>query len=311
MAQRHLKKSSRRKQKIYKMKGCSKKICRNKSYLGGSADINLAYTGSKTPSVPNPFLAYTGNGGANSNAADKTLPNTGPFLNKGSLGTPFLNPTNAQKGGNCNCGLPMVGGGGMLDDGDYSYQGRVIGTYIGDFLYNENNDVLHMFKNQNGIITHLTPEDEKDLKKVTSDKEIMVGGNPGIPYPNGLVGAPWTATGGWPGVDGIQGGRNYIAPNTYKTDVQTAMISTGANPPFSVGGRKGVKKNATRKRSQKGGTSTNFLAQDLINLGRQFNYGIGSAYNTLTGYSAPTNPLPWKGQLPNTPNLSTFRATAL
>ena len=244
MAKRHLKKSSRRKQKIYKMKGCSKKNWKNKSYLGGSADINLAYTGSKTPSVPNPFLAYTGKGGRNINAADKTVPNTGP-LNRG-LGTPFLNPTNAQKGGNCNCGLPMV------------------------------------------------------------------GGNPGIPYPNGLVGAPWTpSTAGWPGVDGVQGGRNYIAPNLYKTDVQTAMISTGANPPFSIGGRKSVKKNGTRKRSQKGGTDTNFLAQDLINLGRQFNYGLGSAYNALTGYSAPTNPMPWKGQLPNTPNLSTFRATAL
>jgi hypothetical protein len=310
MAKRHLKKSSRRKQKIYKMKGCSKKNWKNKSYLGGSADINLAYTGSKTPSVPNPFLAYTGKGGRNINAADKTLPNTGP-LNQG-LGTPFLNPINPQKGGNCNCGVPMVGGGGMLDDGDYLYQGREIGTYIGNYNYNELNDVFYMFKNKEGGITHLRPEDTKDLKKVTSDEKNMVGGNPGIPYPNGLVGAPWTPSpAGWPGVDGVQGGRNYIAPNLYKTDVQTAMISTGANPPFSIGGRKCVKKNATRKRSQKGGTATNFLAQDLINLGRQFNYGLGSAYNALTGYSAPTNPMPWKGQLPNTPNLSTFRATAL
>ena len=261
MAKRNLKKSSRRKQKIYKMKGCSKKNRRNKSYLGGSADVNLAYTGSKIPTVPNPFLAYTGKGGFNINAADKTLPNTGP-LNQG-LGTPFLNPITAQRGGNCNCGLPMLGGS----------------------------------KGGCGPLCALG---------------FMAGGNPGIPYPNGLVGAPWTpSTAGWPGVDGVQGGRNYIAPNEYKTDVQTAMVSTGANPPFSIGGRRSVKKTGTRKRTQKGGTGTNFLAQDLINLGRQFNYGVGSAYNALTGYSAPTNPMPWKGQLPNTPNLSTFRATAL
>jgi hypothetical protein len=53
------------------------------------------------------------------------------------------------------------------------------------------------------------------------------------------------------------------------------------------------------KKKQKGGTLSNFLTQDLINLGRQFQFGIGSAYNTLTGYAPPTNPLPWKGQLSN------------
>lgn len=283
MAKKHLKKS-RRKQKIYKMKGCSKKNRRNKSYLGGSADVNLAYTGSKIPTVPNPFLAYTGKGGFNINAADKTIPNTGP-LNQG-LGTPFLNPITAQRGGNCNCGLPMLGG-------SKSGCGPLCG--LGCMV---------------GGKRHKVKCDCGDCKEIRGG--VLTGGNPGIPYPNGLVGAQWTpATTGWPGVDGVQGGRNYIAPNEYKTDVQTAMVATGANPPFSIGGRKSVKKNGTRKRSQKGGTATNFLAQDLINLGRQFNYGVGSAYNALTGYNAPTNPMPWKGQLPNTPNFSTFRATAL
>ena len=39
MAKGNLKKS-RRNQKIYKMKGCSKKNLKNRSYLGGSANIN-------------------------------------------------------------------------------------------------------------------------------------------------------------------------------------------------------------------------------------------------------------------------------
>ena len=130
----------------------------------------------------------------------------------------------------------------------------------------------------------------------------MKGGNPGIPYPDGLVGKPWTPSiGGWPGVDEVQGDRNYLALNDYKTDISRQMIATGANPPFSIGG-----KNRTRK--QRGGTFSNFLTQDLLNLGRQFQFGVGSAYNALAGYSSPVNPMPWTDQLPNTASLNTMRA---
>ena len=128
-------------------------------------------------------------------------------------------------------------------------------------------------------------------------------GNNGIPYPNGLAGAPWTpSSSGRPGVDGVGGNRNYLALNEYKVDPQTAMIATGANPPFSIGGRK------QKGRKQKGGTTSNFLSQDLINLGRQFQYGVGTVYNGLLGYSAPVNPMPWKGQLPNTASLASLKA---
>jgi len=51
-----------------------------------------------------------------------------------------------------------------------------------------------------------------------------------------------------------------------------------------------------KKKRQRGGTLSNLLSQDLINLGRQFQFGIGSAYNALAGYSAPVNPMPWKDQ---------------
>ena len=137
----------------------------------------------------------------------------------------------------------------------------------------------------------------------------MLGGagNNGIPYPNGLAGSPWTpASSGWPGVDGVVGNRNYIAVNEYKVDPQTAMIATGANPPFSIGGRKGRKQKGGK---QRGGTTSNFLSQDLINLGRQFQYGLGSVYNGLLGYSAPVNPMPWKGQLQNSPSLASIKAS--
>jgi len=133
----------------------------------------------------------------------------------------------------------------------------------------------------------------------------MLGGagNNGIPYPNGLAGSPWSpALRDLPGVDGVDGNRNYLALNEYKVDPQTAMIANGANPPYSVGGGK-------KSRKQKGGALSNFLTQDLINLGRQFQYGIGSTYNGLLGYSSPVNPMPWKGQLTNTTNLATLKAS--
>lgn len=124
-------------------------------------------------------------------------------------------------------------------------------------------------------------------------------GNNGIPYPNGLAGSPWTpAIGGWPGVGGVDGNNNYLALNKLLVDPQTAMVATGAQRPFTGG----------KKKKQKGGTLSNLLSQDLINLGRQFQHGIGSAYNGISGYSSPVNPMPWKGQLPNTSSLSSVKA---
>ncbi|NBP58858.1 hypothetical protein EBU71_20400 [bacterium] len=246
--------TKKRSQRVYKMKGCSKT---RKNYLGGSGDVTLAYPGN-VPTVPNPFLSYTGKGGS-----DKTLPNQGPTS---EMGTHFLNPQGAQRGGTCGCGMPLMVGGSC---GPMCGMGFMVGG-----------------------ARHRCRCRCSKCKKRGGQK----GGNPGIPYPNGLTGSPWTPnSSGWPGVDGIQGDRNYLDLNTYDTDISRQMISTGANPPFSIGGK--------RKRKQKGGTLSNFLAQDFINLGRQFNYGMGSAYNALAGYSAPVNPLPWKDQLPNSSNL--------
>jgi hypothetical protein len=289
-------KNSRKNEKFYRMKGCSKKT--RKNYLGGSADANLAYTGKNISTIPNPFLAYTGKGGAcssmspslampvNINAFNKTMPNTGP-ANTGEPATYFLNPSGTQRGGSCgSCGVPFMKGGcgscGVMKGGRRK-KGGCGPLCAPGFMVGGNHRI--------GC-------------KCSSCKTMggsQFGGNPGIPYPNGLVGSPWTpSTQGWPGVDGVQGNSNFLAPNEYKTDVQTSIISTGAQPPFSIGGKK------TRK--QRGGALDNFLGQDLINLGRQFQFGLGSAYNALAGYSSPVNPMPWKGQLPSTPGLATVRA---
>ena len=299
------KKTSSRHQKVYKMKGCYTKKNR-KNYLGGSsistADINLAYPGNNVHTVPNPFLAYTGKGGScggnltpnlnipnNTNGVDKTVPNTGPTPSIPA--TPFLNPVGNQRGG-YGCGINVMSGGScsscstpVMSGGRKKKGGCgplcAVGFMVGGTRHRLGCKCSSCKSKRGGS---------------------MKGGNPGIPYPDGLVGKPWTPSiGGWPGVDGVQGDRNYLALNDYKTDISIQMIATGANPPFSIGGGK------NRSRKQRGGTLSNFLTQDLINLGRQFQFGLGGAYNALAGYPGPVNPMPWKDQLHNTASLNTMK----
>ena len=225
-----------RKQKIYRMKGCSKRCKKHKKHksrkhLGGNkysssnkysggGDMNLAYTGKPIFSIPNPHLAYTGK--ENINGANPLNPNTGPpAASQNWLGTTI------QKGGN---GLPYGEG-------------------------------LPLMKS--------------------------------IPYPNGLTGGTWGADFKWPGTNNVGGDFNHYSENTYNNDVPNQMIATGAQPPFSIGGGRKIRKN----KNQKGGAVSNFLFQDLVNVGRQTQFGLGSTYNVLRGYSPPVNPLPWKGQL--------------
>jgi hypothetical protein len=113
------------------------------------------------------------------------------------------------------------------------------------------------------------------------DEMNMTGGNfykQAAPLPAPLVGAPWTPSiKGWPGVDGIDNNRNYLSNNLYNEgDPQTMM---------KLGGSK-----------KKGG---GLIPQNLVNLGRGIEFNFKSLSNSLNGYGAPTNPLPYKDQFPN------------
>jgi len=124
-----------------------------------------------------------------------------------------------------------------------------------------------------------------------------------------LIGSPWTSDPKtWPGVvDSTVNNGNHFPLNKYSpVDISREMQSIGAQPPFlGIGGKsKNMKKiKQMRKKTlknkikQKGSGLSNFLYQDLVNLGRQFQYNLGSSYNTVNGYSHPVNPLPWKDQL--------------
>jgi hypothetical protein len=309
--QKHYKgknKNTTRKQKhqsLYKMRGCSSMSRRN--YLGGSngtliaapqkaigADFNLAYP-YNGPVIRNDALAYTGKGGykggyksenalfpepsnlavvttSNVNGANPLYPNTGPPIN----GFNFLNPINQQRGGGCGCGgLPFMNGGGRGGGGSRNKQKHRVACKCSSCKLNKSS----MMKGGGGCSTS----------------------NNGIPYPNGLVGAPYENSSNLPGANGIGGDANYYSNNTYNNDVSRQMIDVGANPPFLgfKGGSKYKSKSSHSKktRKQRGGTLSNFLGQDLINLGRQLGYGAGSAFNALNGYPSPVNPLPWKDQL--------------
>jgi len=135
-----------------------------------------------------------------------------------------------------------------------------------------------------------------------------------------LIGTPWTANiGSWPGVAGNDGQSNYFSLNKYtpfSPETQMGQERDGAIfPPENVkylvrGGRRGkgkrgVKSKMTRKyrisrnrnrnrKLLKGGAS--IFGQDLLNSGRSIEYGLGSAYNTLLGYPAPVDPLPFSDQ---------------
>ena len=104
---------------------------------------------------------------------------------------------------------------------------------------------------------------------------------PAADMPGPFIGQSWTPSiSGWPGADGISNNRNYLANNLYnKGDPQTMM---------KLGGSK------RKKRGIKGG---GLIPQDLVNLGRDASFNLQSAYNALNGYSAPTNPLPYRDQL--------------
>ena len=114
-------------------------------------------------------------------------------------------------------------------------------------------------------------------------------------YPNGLTGQNWGANLKWPGTNHVSGDYNHYALNKYApVDISREMIAQGAQPPFLGGSKHGKKTRKNKSRKQRGGSFSNFLYQDLVNVGRQFQFGMGSAYNGLKGYEAPVSPMPWQ-----------------
>jgi hypothetical protein len=250
----------------YNMRGCSMK--KRKHVRGGSSlsNVYLAYPSNNVQSVPNPHLAYTGKGGSDNGTCSGNL-----------------KPTDAELPQNINAANPAYPNTGPVNTGI-------------NFL---NSQVL---RGGCGCSGGVVQNGGNGLPYGQGLPEMN-----GIPYPNGLVGKPWGAEiSQWPGVDGVSGGRDHLGYNNYIPDVSREMRMPIASNPFYGGGKhrkpkKGykTKKQKSKSKSQKAGGLSNFMYQDLVNLGRQFTNGVENSYNALNGYSALPSPLPWKDQLSN------------
>ena len=306
--------TKRSKQKVYKMKGCSKNTRRNKKYLGGSADINLAYPSSNVQTVPNSNLAYSPNGVD----INKAYPSSGPAAS----GFNFLN-SNGQNGG-CGCG--MQSGGRHRRGCTCSRCGSKHGQGCPCSKCRGRRRVENKFGGSSGALSYACSSSggctdnmmggsaHRVGCKCSTCRSMTGGSNGGLPYPDGLLGKAWTPTvTGWPGVDGVSMNRNHLGYNTYAPyDVSRQMVDVGAAAPFLngvvdapaakpyLGGgkrRKSRKSMKNKSKNKRGGSMSNLLGQDFLNVGRQFQHGLGSSYNAIRGFASPVNPLPWKDQM--------------
>ena len=133
---------------------------------------------------------------------------------------------------------------------------------------------------------------------LTGGVQLQSGGGNGS---NGaLVGSPWNSdVSSWPGVSGNDGQSNFYSLNNQINQPLAGVVSGRDQQTVSqTGGRR-------RRRKYGGGSGTATIAapgmfQDFTNLGRGVTWGLGAAYNTLTGYPTPVSPLPYRDQLPHT-----------
>lgn len=98
----------------------------------------------------------------------------------------------------------------------------------------------------------------------------------------------------WPGVPGSATG-NWLTKNQYPVDLtyRTATQErAGQVFPMQMGGKKRGHRFSRGKKSKKGGAFPG-----LVNMGRNFGYGIHSAYSNLVGSAnMPVNPMPTADQ---------------
>jgi len=211
-------------------------------------------------------LSSLGQMPSNINGVNHTIPNTGPLLQPS--GTIFSSST-AQRGGMCSCN--NINGGGNMSE----YKGGMCPCMLAGLglLGGKKHK-----KNCKCVLCLAKRENQRTRKyKTTNNKYSMNGGNNLF----GLSSKYWQPSN--PG-----NGGNYYELNKYSpVDISRSIKALGGNPPFDG------------KNNMKGGNYSNSFFQDLQNTARQVQYGIGTTYNNLRGYSPPVNPLPFKDQLNN------------
>jgi hypothetical protein len=209
--------------------------------------------------------------------------------------------------GSCSSSNLLKGGsrkkrrGGDLARYNLAYTGTPASTVRNPFL-------SYTGKGGNKQIPNIPNANPNPGPLVTKNNFVNLHPNPittqnGGSYPNGLTGDPWTpSVQTWPGVNGVNGDNNHYELNTYDNDVSRQMVDVGPSTPYAVGGRR-------KRRYRKGGMlfGSNSPFQDVANVGRQVQTGLGGVYNALQGYAAPVSPMPWKNQLPESNNINILK----
>lgn len=211
---RRLKKGSRRRrtQKLYKMKGCSKKCKGGKGWKGGCKGGKKTRGGVGGPRK-HLFVTYTGGN-----------TDVDPVVTQKPANDIFGSQT-----GGCGCSTSLFGGASGGQSG---------GSCAGD--------------------------------QCSIQGSVQGGGA------DALVGPAWN-----PANPGALPVPNHFGGNTYSpVDISRLMVATGAQPPFSVGGRR-----RRRGKSQRGGGLIDYPAY----------YG-GIMRSAFAGTPMPVSPAPTEGQ---------------
>ncbi len=259
-----------------------------------------------------------------STLSNKDCPNCGPNCHCGPNckcphqcpGNCYLNRRNKkQRGGDngcgsCGCPIAPLSWDQMNKFGGYS--GPYPPNLIPDYVPNIDKPVI---QDTNGNFTSILGIGQNGGNcGVCSQIQAVPqsgGGNffkPIGPIPGPEVGKPWGPNLDWPTMNGIGSDRNYFKPYNTNDDPQQQMSMNDAGyltKNSMIGGYRYNKKNSSSvsSSSKKGG---GLIPQDLVNLGRDFNYNFKTAYNALNGYKAPVNPAPYKDQLTGALNNNRF-----
>ena len=137
----------------------------------------------------------------------------------------------------------------------------------------------------------------------------------GAKYPSGTVGSPWGSYySNWPGVNGIQGDKNFYMLNSYNNQPDySPSIQERTTPAMSTGGsrkyRKVKKSNKNRKTNtfRKHSYSRKYVGLNKRNkVGGLFELGILSdiknSINAINGSPQAVSPLPFNDQLNSSNN---------
>jgi len=219
--------------------------------------------------------------------------------------------TNMKGGGcDCNAGAPvLMNGGGACSGSMLAYPSGDI-PRVNNLAYTGRGGR----KNRGGNVDGDENEFDHNLNAAivggTSGDNMPMGAK----YPSGTVGSPWGPSySNWPGVNGIQGDKNFYMLNPYNNQPDySPSIQDRTTPAMSTGGSRKYKKS---KKNKKMNTFRKHLHScKYIGMNKRNKVGglpalgimtdIKNTFNALRGNTQIVSPLPFNNQLNQSNNCS-------